>query len=217
MLKKLECSKYPIAFTGNGLSSLSGVPSFDIKFSGVPIYEILSLEFYTHKRENFFQAFLEFFEWTKLSPNTIHLALSKLNIPVITENIDGLHTKAKNSNIIELHGNLLYFRCSKCEYIETTNRILNTYLENGKDEIWDLRCPSCGLNMRPKLVLKGENINLFHVALNEIYKADLLLVLGNKLEAWPANKLVTKAKSQGCNILQITELNENLFDFNEFS
>ncbi|OQD35995.1 hypothetical protein [Bacillus toyonensis] len=42
----VSSSNYPIAFTGQRLSHLSGVPTYEELILGYPIHEILSLEFF---------------------------------------------------------------------------------------------------------------------------------------------------------------------------
>lgn len=37
---------------------------------------------------------------------------------IITQNVDGLHTKAGSENIVELHGSLRRVACMKCKYVE---------------------------------------------------------------------------------------------------
>ena len=37
---------------------------------------------------------------------------------LITQNVDGYHLKAGSENVIEMHGNILETRCTKCLNIE---------------------------------------------------------------------------------------------------
>lgn len=37
---------------------------------------------------------------------------------LITQNVDGLHTKAGSENVLELHGALSKVKCTKCNIVE---------------------------------------------------------------------------------------------------
>lgn len=91
-----------IAFTGAGISKQSNIPTFMEK---------------PDIREKLFRSYasshpLQYNEVIKqlkqnmngAKPNDAHLALVQYNIPVITMNIDGLHTMAGSTNVLELHG-----------------------------------------------------------------------------------------------------------------
>lgn len=46
---------------------------------------------------------------------------SQKKITVITQNVDGLHTRAGTKRLIELHGNLYKTRCTKCKEVLVNN------------------------------------------------------------------------------------------------
>jgi NAD-dependent SIR2 family protein deacetylase len=56
----------------------------------------------------------------RASPHAGHDALVRLGemypgaLTVVTQNVDGLHTRAGTRDVIELHGSLEAFRCSLC-------------------------------------------------------------------------------------------------------
>lgn len=94
-----------IAFTGAGISKSAGIPTFE-EVTGIK--EKLSIEF----KENNPKEFEETINLLKTNvadkePTKAHNILAKLQIPIITMNIDNLHTKAGSKNVIELHGNYL--------------------------------------------------------------------------------------------------------------
>ena len=55
----------------------------------------------------------------EIQPNAAHLALAKLQdalgdrFLLVTQNIDNLHERAGNTNVIHMHGELLKVRCSQ--------------------------------------------------------------------------------------------------------
>ncbi|OQD35996.1 Sir2 family NAD-dependent protein deacetylase [Bacillus toyonensis] len=138
---------------------------------------------------------MELLKWTSFPTNLIHQTLSNLDIPVITESIEGLFSKALHRNVIELNGNLQDLICCNCCYKESIVFHTSTVLPK--------KCPICSQILRPDIVLLGESIKNFHLASDEIYRADLLLIIGSELKFWPANQLVAKAQKHGCKIIYI--------------
>ena len=83
-------------------------------------------------------------------PNAAHLALVSLesraaSFVLLTQNVDGLHQRAGNSNVIEIHGNAFRVRCAACGDVQQCG--------HG----WEsLPLCGCGANLRPDVVLFGE-------------------------------------------------------------
>lgn len=94
-----------VVFTGAGISKSAGIPTFEeIEW----IKERLSVEF----KENHPKEFEEAINLLKNNvkdkePTKAHKILAKLQLPVITMNVDNLHTKAGSKNVIEIHGNYI--------------------------------------------------------------------------------------------------------------
>lgn len=130
-------------------------------------------------------------------PTSFHYKLASLKLPIITEAIDGLHIKAGSINVLELYGNLNSMICTKCMFICNKS--------NWKKANQFFKCPKCQSPLRPDIVLPGENLRNFHLALNEVYKCDLIIVIGSHLKNWPANKLVSKAIQNGSKLLMYND------------
>lgn len=91
-----------IFFTGAGISVDSGIPTFQEQ-SG--IRDRLTRDFaneYPEEYRNTIRQMLDSCENSK--PNAAHLAIAEGGFPVITMNVDQLHTKAGSKNVIEVHG-----------------------------------------------------------------------------------------------------------------
>src|SRR4029077_12899113 len=87
----------------------------------------------------------------KAEPNAGHCALVEIErhmsqFLLVTQNVDGLHSRAGSKRMVELHGNLHRFRC-----FENNCASDNFDVENG-------RCRSCGGNLRPARVWFGERL-----------------------------------------------------------
>ena len=114
---------YVVAFTGSGISVDSGIPTFR---GGQGLWEKYDPMEYAH-----IDAFRRNPEkvWNMLremagvifaaKPSPAHVALSELEKKgflkaIITQNVDGLHQIAGNSNVIEYHGNHRRLVCLGC-------------------------------------------------------------------------------------------------------
>lgn len=91
-----------IFFTGAGISVDSGIPTFQ----GQPgIREKLSRDFANDFPETYRTTIREMLNTCeKAEPNAAHQAIAELGCPVITMNVDRLHSKAGSENVIEVHG-----------------------------------------------------------------------------------------------------------------
>lgn len=186
-----------VFFGGAGVSTASGVPDFrsatglynrenDSKYS--PEY-MLSHEFFVDHPDEFMAYCKNNLMLEGIKPNKAHLALAKLEKMgklkgVITQNIDSLHQEAGSKNVIELHGNLRDYYCTKCGKSFDLN-----YVKGFADVA---TCDACGGIVRPDIVLYGEGLdqNNISYAVNLIANADILIVGGTSLVVYPAAGLL---------------------------
>jgi NAD-dependent deacetylase len=130
----------------------------------------------------------------KAQPTKGHIFLKKLETlgklkSVITQNIDGLHKKASNSNIIELHGNFDKFYCINCyNEIALTDPLYRGIYSGMKNGIVP-KCVKCGGYIKPNVVFFGEYVRDLEKALTEVQKSDLLITMGTSLTVYPASTL----------------------------
>ena len=91
-----------IFFTGAGISVDSGIPTFQEQPG---IRDRLTRDFaneYPEEYRNTIRKMLDSCE--NANPNAAHIAIAEVGFPVITMNVDRLHTKAGSKNVIEVHG-----------------------------------------------------------------------------------------------------------------
>ena len=183
-----------VFFGGAGVSTESGIPDFRSK-DGLynqkykyPPEEILSHTFFIRNTEEFYKFYKEKMNSLKYEPNITHIKLSELEKQgklkaVITQNIDGLHQKAGNKNVLELHGSILRNYCMNCNKFYDAEFIFN---EEGIP-----KC-SCGGIIKPDVVLYEEMLDdvIFSDSINAIKNADLMIVAGTSLTVSPASGLV---------------------------
>lgn len=197
-------SKYLVVLTGAGISTLSGIPDFrgenGLYKQKYHAEEILSHSFFIKNTLEFYNYYKETFNILDKEPNIVHKYLKYLedkNILkcLITQNIDGLHTKAKSKNVLEIHGSIYRNYCSICHKFYTAKEVFNT---KGIP-----KCTCKGI-IKPDVVLYEESLNdTFIEAIKEVQKADTLLVLGTSLNVYPACNLINYFK--GNNLILINK------------
>jgi NAD-dependent deacetylase len=108
---------------------------------------------------------------------------------VVTQNVDGFHTRAGAAGVLELHGTLANVRCDRCG----AERPAAAFLEAA-----GLTC-ACGGKRRPGVVLFGEALPAatLRAAWVAAERAPLFIVLGSSLAVAPANLLPEAAVRAG--------------------
>ncbi len=126
--------------------------------------------------------------FTDAKPSITHSKLSELEKKgklkgVITQNIDGLHQKAGNKHVVELHGSVLRNYCEKCGCFYGLQYILNSD---------NIPICKCGGKVKPDVVLYEEGLNSDNIseAVRLIREADVLIVGGTSLGVYPAAGLI---------------------------
>jgi NAD-dependent deacetylase len=135
------------------------------------------------------------------APNAAHLALAALEerlvpgrkLTIITQNIDGLHGRAGSSKVIEFHGSVHRTRCSDSACASEPFDDSALYVTEVP------RCPACGSNLRPDIVLFHEMIDVRNStdALHALADCDLFVAVGTSATVYPANKFVRWAFERG--------------------
>jgi len=203
-----EASRIAV-LTGAGISAESGIPTFRGP-GGI---------WRTYKAENLAtpQAFArdpklvwEWYDWRRsviagVEPNAGHKALAELErktkleareFTLITQNVDGLHTRAGSRNLLKVHGDIWTLRCTECgREREDTNPRLNEVPPH---------C-DCGAMERPGVVWFGEGLpaKVWKCAQKAAMESDVLLVVGTSAVVHPVAGLAAAAKSQGAVIVEV--------------
>ncbi|WP_093230814.1 NAD-dependent protein deacylase [Thermoflavimicrobium dichotomicum] len=204
-------SKYFVALTGAGMSTESGLPDFRSHgglWYGKNPYEIASpkaigtsefIAFYRNRIEDLQQ----------YRPNIGHQILAKWEKAgylkaILTQNIDGFHQQAGSQHVIEVHGHLRHLICTECQRAYPADSY-----RKGIEKCMEERCNG---NLRPPIVLFGEELNpdSWSSAVQEVEKADAILVLGTSLTVYPFAGLVELAKETGARIAIINKTETEL-------
>lgn len=193
-----------VALTGAGVSAESGIETFRSKDGLWNKYDpaiYASIEVFKKDPSKYWTIRGDFIRnYDEYNPNPGHYALAELEKmglvrSVITQNIDGLHTKAGSKNVIEIHGSLRETYCLQCrkEYVaQNIPEGIPPYCE-------------CGGVLKPNTVLFGESLP--HEALDGAYSeaqaCNLMLVIGTSAAVQPAASLPLIAKERGSKIIEV--------------
>jgi len=185
-----------VFFGGAGVSTESGIPDFRsengifdaIRKFGERPETLLSHSFFIRNTEKFFSYYRSSLLVTDVEPNPAHIALAKLEAggrltAVVTQNIDGLHTKAGSKNVYELHGSIYRNYCMKCG---------KAYSAEEVKKMDNVPLCSCGGIVKPDVVLYEEGLDedVLRGAMTHIMRADMLIVGGTSLGVYPAAGLI---------------------------
>jgi NAD-dependent deacetylase len=199
LARLLTAHRPAVVFTGAGMSTESGLPDFrsngGLWKQSRRFEELASVD----ALENDYDEHVAFYRWriemlAGHEPNDGHRVVADwqrrgLVDTVVTQNVDGFHTRAGATGVLELHGTLSVVRCQLCgaerpaaEFLDPTG----------------LAC-ACGGKRRPGVVLFGEALPAatLRAAQGAAKRARLFIVLGSSLAVSPANLLPEAAVQRG--------------------
>jgi NAD-dependent deacetylase len=193
LIAAMKESKYTVAFTGAGVSTLSGIKDFrgkDGLYKSENADKIFDINWFNKDPSIYYNCSRDFiYNLDGVKPSIVHNELARLEKAglikaVITQNIDILHQKAGSSNVYELHGSLNPHKCPKCGSeisFDEAAAIVNA----GEMPL----CKKCKTVMKPNIVFFGEALpsDTLSGAIREAGKAELLIVLGSTLVVQPAS------------------------------
>jgi NAD-dependent deacetylase len=210
LLRLLRNSPSICVLSGAGVSAESGVPTFRDALSGLwakfdpaelatpAAFERdpqLVTRWYDHRRCNV----------ARCRPNPGHVALARLadfliaqgrRFTLVTQNVDRLHQAAGSRDVIELHGTLWVWQCSRCGR-ETEER-------GPAFDVFPPRC-HCGGHKRPGVVWFGEALpeDALLAAQRAAQTCELFLSLGTSSIVHPAAGLIDVALENKARLLEI--------------
>ncbi|GAA4953428.1 NAD-dependent protein deacetylase [Yinghuangia aomiensis] len=141
-------------------------------------------------------------------PNAGHRALVDLErsgrlLGLITQNVDGLHVRAGNSEskVIELHGTMFRVVCTECGHRTTLEENL-VRIAAGDD---DPRCEACGGIQKTATVMFGQALErrTLERAAIAAQVCDVFLAVGTSLQVEPAASLCRVARESGAKLVVV--------------
>lgn len=140
-------------------------------------------------------------------PNAAHLALASLEAKLrgdqefllVTQNVDGLHQLAGSRHVCEIHGNIMFSRCSN------PNCTLERFRDEESHSVRVPECSICGSALRPDIVLFGEELPALQswTAKRALRDCDLFLAVGTSGTVAPASTYVRGAAYAGARTIYV--------------
>jgi NAD-dependent deacetylase len=204
LVELLRAAQSILVFTGAGISTGSGIPDFrgpqGVWQRRQPVYyhdfmrsEAARIEHWDFKLEGWpaFRA---------AQPNATHEAIVQLEragklLALVTQNIDGLHTRAGTSpeRLIELHGTNRLVECQTCGELSDPEPHFEQFRRTRRPPL----C-RCGGFLKPATISFGQNLRNADMerAQQAAHRADLAIALGSTLSVHPAANipLITAAR-----------------------
>ncbi|HZD87363.1 MAG TPA: NAD-dependent deacylase [Gaiellaceae bacterium] len=132
----------------------------------------------------------------RAEPNDGHRSLAELEArgwirAVVTQNVDGLHSRAGSREVVEVHGSLAEAECLACGVRVPMDAVVG--------ELPLPPCPACGEVLKPGVVMFGEPLpaEAMDRARRLAREARLLLVVGSSLEVHPVAALPEETLAGG--------------------
>lgn len=226
----IEANPKLLAITGAGCSAPSGIPTYRNALAewqrSTPIQHGDFLTSAQSRRRYWARSFAGWPAVERAKPNGAHLGLTALErngsvVTVVTQNVDGLHQKAGQQHVIDLHGRLDRVFCLGCgarssrAALQRRLQDANPFLEprvlaltpDGDAEIDEVHasririptCERCGGVLKPDVVFYGGSVD--KALVRAVYKllddVDALLVVGSSLMVFSAFRFVRRAAEAG--------------------
>ena len=225
--------RHTAVLTGAGLSTDSGIP--DYRGKGAPVRTPMNFQTFVgdeRARKRYWAgSHLGWHRFRAAEPNLGHRSLARLEHSglisgVITQNVDGLHTRAGSRHVVDLHGSLDLVVCLDCGQafgrdsvaarLEAVNPTLLTPEDvrtapDGDAEVADIDgftipdCTVCGGMLKPNVVFFGELVPTvkFTEATALVSGAEALIVAGSSLFVNSGIRLLEQARRRRLPIVVI--------------
>ncbi|NLB63635.1 MAG: NAD-dependent deacetylase [Fibrobacter sp.] len=213
LVAQIKESSHCVAFTGAGISTLSGIPDFR---SDKGIYntggsqEMFDLDVFLQDPSVYYDASRSLlYNLDAKKPSIVHTTLAKMEKQgylqgVITQNVDLLHTRAGSQKVYEVHGSPSIHRCLRCGAQKSFDEIAPVVAQGEIPQ-----CSKCRQAYKPEITFFGEALpqHTLNAAQQTARSADLMLVLGSSLTVYPAAGLPEVAVRHGAKLAIINQQN----------
>lgn len=216
------------ALTGAGASTDSGIPDYrgptSVRATPMQFAEFIGS---TAAQQRYWaRSFLGWRRMGHAEPNEGHRALVALEqhglVGIVTQNVDGLHTRAGSRLVVNLHGEIAFVVCLGCG-----DRTRRSHLQRRLDELnphlvgqppaehaelrpdgdavvedWQhfvlAECEQCGGRLKPDVVFFGESVprDRVQLAYEVVEAGEVLVVLGSSLTVMSGLRFVRHLAKQ---------------------
>jgi len=204
--KDLAAASHVVALTGAGISVESGIPPFRGKgglWEKIDPMEYAHIDAFLRDPAKVWGVLIKEMKDVvdQALPNDAHKGLARLEDlgllkTVITQNVDGLHQAAGNTDVIEFHGSFAWQKCMDCHNRCETRKINLEQIPP--------RC-NCGGIFRPEVIFFGELIPPQHLSRSQLAasQCDIMLVIGTSAVVQPASLMPVISKESGAKVIEI--------------
>ena len=215
--------------SGAGVSTASGIPDYRDREGGWKHAQPMQYGDFVRsddaRKRYWSRSYVGWQRFSAARPNAAHHALARLESTgkvdtLITQNVDGLHSKAGSRRVIDLHGRLSKVICLNCsrssprsEYqqeLKDANSEWHAevfrYKPDGDAELAAnshehfnvTGCAGCGGIVKPDVVMFGEAVPKDRVrdASTAIERTNALLVIGSSLMVFSGFRFARQAREQ---------------------
>jgi len=213
LFDKIRSARHCVAFSGAGVSTLSGIRDFRGKnglYKEMDAEKIFDISYFEKDPSFYYKAAGSFiYNLDEKEPSIVHTCLGDLEKrgyikALITQNIDLLHQKGGSKRVIEIHGSPTIHYCLRCAGIRMSFEEAARLVNQGELP----KCPKCKRVLKPAITFFGESlpIEALKEATEEAQKADLMLVLGTTLQVFPAASLPQYCLRNGGEIIIVNNM-----------
>lgn len=210
----LDGANRVVVLTGAGMSAESGVPTFRDALVGFWAHldpqELATPGAFDENPSRVFGWYLSRLRAIhRVEPHRGYDALVSMEshfgaLPVVTQNVDGMHQRSGSSNVVELHGSLGRFVCRDRGHPYPLDKIV-ALGDSECDEVSPPECELCGDLVRPDVVWFGEALpeGAAREAMELVDEADVVMVVGTSSLVYPAAELPYRAMARGARVMEV--------------
>lgn len=212
LVEFITTAHHCVAFTGAGISTLSGIQDFRGKnglYKTMNANNMFDINRFKQDPSEYYRLAKDFIYGLGVKqPSTVHRVLALLEgkgylDAIITQNVDLLHQKAGSRKVVEIHGTPAIHRCMNCactmSFTEAAEIVQRSKIP---------QCPHCGGVIKPDITFFGEMLprEALEAADRHARKADLMLILGTSLIVYPAAALPEITLRNGGKIVIVNDM-----------
>jgi NAD-dependent SIR2 family protein deacetylase len=233
----LDAHRRIVVLTGAGISTASGIPDYrgpdGVWKRRAPVTYQQFMRDPAMRARYWARSFVGWPLVARAQPNRAHRALVEIDAQkriekLITQNVDGLHTRAGQRDVIDLHGRIDQVICVECgtrvTRAEIQHRLADAHpdwtiltaatapdgdadLERiSFDDFHPPACSQCGGMLKPDVVFFGENVPRERVIATQeaLVDADAMLVVGSSLMVYSGFRFARMAHERGLPLAILT-------------
>jgi len=226
----LQSHRRVFVLTGAGVSTPSGIPDYRGPDGAWKRRAPITYQAFTRdaamRARYWARSFVGWPMVARAQPNAAHRALVTLAARgwirgLVTQNVDGLHVRAGQHDVLDLHGRIDQVICLRCKALRSRNDIQAELADAHPDwtaapaaiapdgdadldhidpeRVHSPLCRDCGGMLKPDVVFFGENVPLERVAAasRALHDADAMLVVGSSLMVYSGFRFARLAHESG--------------------